>query len=88
MGKPMLGSVVVSGYKRQNVGRFEGVKVEVPTVFVVQKTERNFLQKCVIFCVFSVFFGVSNWRARCATGTSAIALSTVGKLVKGAFQRC
>ena len=88
MGKPMLGSVVVSGYKRQNVGRFEGVKIEVPTVFVVQKTERNFLQKCVIFCVFSVFFDVSNFRARCATGTSAIALSTVGKLVKGAFQRC
>ena len=32
MGKPMLGSVVVSGYKRQNVGRFKGVKVEVPTI--------------------------------------------------------
>ena len=28
----MLGSVVVSGYKRQNVGRFEGVKMEVPTI--------------------------------------------------------
>ena len=32
MGKPMLGGVVVSGYKRQNVGRFKGVKVEVPTI--------------------------------------------------------
>ena len=30
--KNLKENIVVSGYKRQNVGWFEGVKVEVPTI--------------------------------------------------------